>query len=430
MRYLGTLVLLSFFLVVGTSAWSQTATPTPLLEYDSLGGTGSLPGAGWTLNGNGTAVLNAGQGGLVFTDNNGTAGLANDVYYETSGVAADSASGWTVIVRAKKNSDTAVNQGGMIFSHNSTNASEGYVGMSLGRKTSNPRPNRIVLQPNADSANLSENYDLSQWHTFRFVLKSGGIPDYTTNNCGVFVDENASQFHTTANAGLTTDAAGSYFRMGLFAPTQAVQQEVVIDYIRVFGEIMTFATPFPTATPTSLPCSSGLVNCGFETGDLTGWTKTGGGSVATSGSFCGGAWPYEGKYAFWHVVNGSSLSGSLYQVVTAPANAVSVQAGCYARDSDGCQESIGTVTMGIDPTGGTDVAAGTVQWGSDLSMTGTFQPTGSPSVSVTGGSNYTIFIKYSATAGTGGWCFANIDKVSVSTDMLINAARVKNWRQY
>ncbi len=146
MKYFCFVSVLLVSVLLGGGAWAQTATPTPLLEYDSVGGTGSLPGAYWTINGNGSATLSPVQGGLVFTDNNGTTGLAYDIYYQGAGVSADTTSGWTVIVRAKKNSDTAVDRGGQIFCHNSTNAAEGYVGMGLGRRTSGvQRANRVML---------------------------------------------------------------------------------------------------------------------------------------------------------------------------------------------------------------------------------------------------------------------------------------------
>lgn len=426
MRTLSFISAIILCVFAGTLAEGQTPTPTPLVEYNSMGGTGSLPDASWTKNGNGTAVLDPIAGGLRFNDADATIGLAFDSYYEHAGTVADSTSGWTVIIRARELTSPSADRGGGVFAYNPNDLQEGYIGMQLGRHTSStPRPN--YLEEPRSEQHITTAYDLTQWHTYRYVCKSTGVPGFTSNFMGVFIDENPLQFHTpAANPGMAQGATSNYLRMGLFAPTRACRQEVVVDYIQLFGEMMSFPTPPPTPTPTSLPCTGGLVNCGFEAGNTSSWTVTGGGSAVTNGSQpCSGGWAYEGYYSFFKVANGGSLSGSMYQTVTPGVNVASAQATCYARNADGCQTSTGTVTVGIDPAGGTDVTAGSVQWGTDLSLNQIQQQASSPVVNVTGGSPYTVFIKHNVPLGPSNWTFVNIDGVQLNETL-----GVKSWDKY
>jgi hypothetical protein len=221
--------------------------PTPILEYDSAGGTGALPqpGDGWTLNdpdGAGTvlsATLDAGEGGLVFVDGDGAGAVGDDpathdIYYEHAGLAPDSASGWTVVIRCKTITATSVDRGGTCFAYNPTNVLEGQQGLAMGRHTSGTF--REYLADARSEKRFTSSADLFNWHTYRVVYNAGGIPGYTSNPIGVFIDEDGGQFLTHLSAGtLSRNPDQDYFRFGLHTTSQAINGEFVVDWVRVYG---------------------------------------------------------------------------------------------------------------------------------------------------------------------------------------------------
>lgn len=105
-----------------------------------------------------------------------------------------------------------------------------------------------------------------------------------------------------------------------------------------------------------------LVNPGFETGSLQGWTEYSATDKVISGTWFGGITAHSGQRFLGSASNGGIKSGGVYQRVAVPAG-LSVQARAWSRvyrignPVDSAQNKVG-----IDPTGGSNPNAPTVQW--------------------------------------------------------------------
>lgn len=105
------------------------------------------------------------------------------------------------------------------------------------------------------------------------------------------------------------------------------------------------------------PVVAQLVNAGFETGNLTGWTESGGVTVQSSAP---GVSPTEGSYfAMLHATNGASLS--LKQSFVANAGdilrfdlGVVVQGGPSSGSSGVWNLDNGMIAESLDPIAGPD----------------------------------------------------------------------------
>lgn len=102
-----------------------------------------------------------------------------------------------------------------------------------------------------------------------------------------------------------------------------------------------------------------LVNGGFETGDLTGWTpfQFGGSPVRSVVS----SPVFEGDYALWIQCDGGSEGGVYQRFATVPGN--QYQVSFYYRHAEFWQ------FFGLDPNGGTNPNSGSIGW-DDLAGTG------------------------------------------------------------
>ncbi len=105
-----------------------------------------------------------------------------------------------------------------------------------------------------------------------------------------------------------------------------------------------------------------LVNAGFETGTLQGWTEYNPTDKVISGTWFGSITAHSGQKFLGSAANGGMKSGGVYQRV-ATAAGLSLQARVWSRvyhlgnPADSAQNKVG-----IDPAGGTNPNAGTVQW--------------------------------------------------------------------
>jgi hypothetical protein len=125
-----------------------------------------------------------------------------------------------------------------------------------------------------------------------------------------------------------------------------------------------------------------LMNPGFELGNgtspsstFTGWTKSTGLDIRTStGNFFWNFPPHTGSWALGGAVNGNSSTGHVYQQVSGiiPGMDYTFSAwlmtgirdpsGQWKYDAWQDQSRLVYMRLGIDPTGGTNVSASTVEW--------------------------------------------------------------------
>jgi hypothetical protein len=124
-----------------------------------------------------------------------------------------------------------------------------------------------------------------------------------------------------------------------------------------------------------------LVNPSFEDGSgssprstIPGWTKSGSLDIrASDGSWFGGLKPTNGMWLLEGAVNGSSSDAYVYQrasglkagadcTFSAWAMTAHQENGGYKYDVWQDQGRLIYMRLGIDPTGGTNVAASTVRW--------------------------------------------------------------------
>lgn len=113
---------------------------------------------------------------------------------------------------------------------------------------------------------------------------------------------------------------------------------------------------------TLTPLSNFLVNPGFETGDLTGWTTWGSVDGVIDGPWFNGVDAHSGTYFLGSAASYGTKNGGVWQQAYVPAAGdyeASVWAWTWQR---GGQPSDCVARLGVDPTGGTDYTAGTVQW--------------------------------------------------------------------
>ncbi len=107
--------------------------------------------------------------------------------------------------------------------------------------------------------------------------------------------------------------------------------------------------------PLGAPGQVNVVNPGFETGDLTGWTAFG--SVdGVHDSFFGGITAYEGTYFLANGANWGIKNGGVYQTVdVTPGYEYRFSAFYYLNWDGKTTQPKPDVRLAVDPTGGTDI---------------------------------------------------------------------------
>jgi hypothetical protein len=103
-----------------------------------------------------------------------------------------------------------------------------------------------------------------------------------------------------------------------------------------------------------------LVNNGFESGDLTGWTTFGAVDGVQTGPWFADIMPYEGDYFLGTATNGGEKDGGVFQTIGATAGTnqtITVWIRTYKLGTGNCQSR-----LGVDPYGGTDPDSGNIVW--------------------------------------------------------------------
>lgn len=197
------------------------------------------------------------------------------------------------------------------------------------------------------------------------VEYSEGLPPYTQS----FLDNAASGVHSVTLTGLKP-ATLYHCRITASAP----------------GKRDAYSKDF--AFVTEAETQNLLVNGDFETGNLNGWTLWGDQKPGIrSDNFIGGIRPHTGTYyvgGAWNscCTNPSSDGGVYQQIPVNPNQPVTLRGWLYTYQGDPSQDAkfdsaydlmcLGRV--GIDPSGGTDPASGSVIWSTPTSGQDWYDP--------------------------------------------------------
>jgi len=208
---------------------------------------------------------------------------------------------------------------------------------------------------------------------------NSSLPDFYAsglNNIGLLV-------HAWGNVSYI-DPAGAFFYMddgscindgsgwpgmrvacsGLPAPASGAKVDVIgiSSTTTVNGKTARLLRPRSIADLSYASSADYLFNPGFESGNLSYWSSYGTVDGVQSGSWYGGITAHSGTYFFGTAANWGTKSGGLYQRVPAAIGA-KYQARAWSRvfwsgnSSDSVQSKVG-----IDPNGGTNPNAASIQW--------------------------------------------------------------------
>ena len=163
--------------------------------------------------------------------------------------------------------------------------------------------------------------------------------------------------------------------------------------------------------------SNYLSNGGFETGTLSNWTSYGSTGGVQSGNWLGGTSAHVGSRFFGAALNGSTKTGGIYQRVAVPAG-LGVGATVWSRVfHSGNPATSAQSRVGIEPNGGTDPSAATVEWSpvdvQDASSYSEWRLLTTPSVTCAGG-YVTIFLDFKQ-FNNSGWHINSFDDAKVGT---------------
>lgn len=198
---------------------------------------------------------------------------------------------------------------------------------------------------------------------------------------------------------------------GLLVPAQYEYYVTSTCSVPGFGTVQSAVRTFETYQE---PGGNLLINPGFETGDLTGWTKFGntGYNVEIPGSGYHDAATHDGLYRLYLGQQGQATPGGVYQQVTIPGSGSQVlYASVWAltHEMSYAQQSAygytwneywrthvsDYVRIGIDPTGGTDHNSPNIVWSGPVhsNMKGRPYVPVAVNAAVNGGSTATVFVK-------------------------------------
>jgi len=163
--------------------------------------------------------------------------------------------------------------------------------------------------------------------------------------------------------------------------------------------------------------SNYLSNGGFETGTLSDWASYGSTGGVQSGTWIGGTSAHTGNRFFGTAANGTTKTGGIYQRVAVPAG-LGVGATVWSRVfHSGNAAASAQSTVGIEPNGGTDPSAATVEWSPvDIQNTSSYSEwrlLTTPSVTCVSG-YVTIFLDFKQ-FNNSGWHINSFDDAKVGT---------------
>ncbi len=189
---------------------------------------------------------------------------------------------------------------------------------------------------------------------------SGTLAGQVTDSGGLPVP-GATVSTTTGGYSGTTDSSGNYSIPNVIQGSYtAVASKAGYSSRNRAVTVNAFATTTADFSLSPTPALTGLINPGFETGDLTGWTPWGRQDGVQTGSW----WetgPHTGNCFFGTVASYDHKDGGIYQrFAVTKGVAYTVSAWIYTRNSGTASDT--QARLGIDPTGGTDPNSSAIQW--------------------------------------------------------------------
>jgi hypothetical protein len=153
-----------------------------------------------------------------------------------------------------------------------------------------------------------------------------------------------------------------------------------------------------------------LLNGGFETGDLTGWTGYGEMDGVQTGSWFAGIEAYEGDYFYGAAANWGQKNGGLFQRVRVPAGETVRLSGMIRTFRAGGDEGDTACRIGIDPNGMTDPSGGAIVWSDWTETSNVWSLVNVQAVS--GGDVIAVFLEYKQNAPE--WNITAFDGITLS----------------
>ena len=182
-----------------------------------------------------------------------------------------------------------------------------------------------------------------------------------------YVDPGGAYFHMDDGSGINDGSGQTGVRVacsGLPLPTGGTYVMVtgVSGATLVGGKVVRLLRPRSEADLSYRTGTNYLMNPGFETGTLANWTVYGAINGPQTGAWFGGITAHSGAWFLGTAADGGTVSGGVYQRIAA-ASGADYQARVWSRVFHGDNpENSAQSRVGIDPTGGTDSAAGSVAW--------------------------------------------------------------------
>ena len=225
---------------------------------------------------------------------------------------------------------------------------------------------------------------------------TGTITGYVKDKSGVGV-ENAAVTRTPNGCTVKTGADGSYRFAGVAPGTHTV----AVDHIGCNSHIRSGVAVFEGQT-TNVDFSvtrktNLLTNPGYEGGSQAGWTAYGDAMENRSGSWFGEISAHGGNWFTGKAGDGTYGNGGMYQRVAAQVGQRYLARLWSRVYRINCPYHIQYVRVGIDPSGGTNPASGTVQWSANdyayFSADSVWRELVSPTVTASAG-YVTVFLDY------------------------------------